>query len=214
MRLIFLGPPGSGKGTQAKRLAQELNLPHIATGDILRQAVKDETDLGLEARKFMDAGDLVPDEIILGMIKEELTRRKKGFIFDGFPRTLAQARGLDRILGELGLSIDYVIGLAVSDEAIIDRLVSRRLCKNCGFEYNLKTRPPQKEGVCDRCGGELYQRADDTVEVIENRLAVYREKTKPIEDYYRQKGTLVEVDGSSGFDEVYDSISQTVGAAR
>jgi adenylate kinase len=214
MRLVFLGPPGSGKGTQAKRLAAEFDLAHISTGDILRRAIKDETELGLKARKFMDAGDLVPDEIILGMIKEELTRITDGFIFDGFPRTLAQARGLDGILGELGLSIDCVVGLQVSDEAIVDRLVSRRLCKNCGFEYNLKTRPPQKQGVCDRCGGELYQRTDDTVEVIENRLAVYREKTRPIEDYYREKGVLVEVDGGRSFDEVYGSISRNVGAAK
>jgi adenylate kinase len=214
MRLVFLGPPGSGKGTQAKRLAKEFDLAHIATGDILRQAIKEGTELGSKARKFMDGGELVPDEIILGLIKEELTRGSEEFILDGFPRTLDQARGLDRILGELGLGLDCVVGLDVSDEAIVERLVSRRLCKNCGFEFNLKTRPPQKEGVCDRCGGQLYQRTDDTAEVIHNRLAVYREKTKPIEDFYRRKGILVELDGGGSFDEVYDSISRNVGAAK
>lgn len=214
MRLVFLGPPGSGKGTQAKRLAKEFDLAHIATGDILRRAIKEGTELGSKARRFMDGGELVPDEIILGLIKEELTRGSEDFILDGFPRTLDQARGLDRILGELGLGLDCVIGLEVSDEAIVERLVSRRLCKNCGFEFNLKTRPPQKEGVCDRCGGELYQRSDDTAEVIRNRLSVYREKTKPIEDYYRQKGILAELDGGGSFDEVYDSISRNVGAAK
>ena len=214
MRMVFLGPPGSGKGTQAKKLVQKYGLAHIATGDILRRAIKDKTGLGLSAKKFVDAGELVPDEIILATIKEELTGKSEGLIFDGFPRTLAQAEGLDGILSELGLNIDYVISLKVADEAIIDRLVSRRLCKNCGFEFNLKTRPPKVEEVCDRCGGELFQRTDDTVEVINNRLSVYREKTEPIEDYYRKKGILVEIDGGKGFGEVFGSITETVGAGK
>lgn len=214
MRIVFLGPPGSGKGTQAKKLVEKYSLAHIATGDILRRAVKDETELGLSAKKFVDAGELVPDEIILKIIKEELTGTSESFIFDGFPRTLAQAEGLDGILSELGLNIDYVISLKVADETIIDRLVSRRLCKNCGFEFNLKTRPPEVEGVCDRCGGGLFQRTDDTVEVINNRLLVYRQKTEPIEDYYRKKGILVEVDGGKGFNEVFGSISEMVGVGE
>ena len=214
MRLVFLGSPGSGKGTQAKKLVEKYGLAHIATGDILRRAIKDGTGLGLSAKKFVDDGELVPDEIILGIIKEELTGKSEGFIFDGFPRTLAQAEGLDGILSELGLNIDYVISLKVADEAIIDRLVSRRLCKSCGFEFNLKTRPPKVEGVCDRCGGELFQRTDDTVEVINNRLSVYREKTEPIEDYYRKKGILVEIDGGKGFAEVFGSIAEMVGAGE
>ncbi len=212
--MVFLGPPGSGKGTQAKKLVEKYSLAHIATGDILRRAVKDETELGLSAKKFVDAGELVPDEIILGIIKEELTGISEGFIFDGFPRTLAQAEGLDGILSELGVNIDYVISLKVADETIIDRLVSRRLCKNCGFEFNLKTRPPEVEGVCDRCGGGLFQRTDDTVEVINNRLSVYREKTEPIEDYYRKKRILIEVDGGQGFDQVFGSITEMVGAGE
>ncbi len=214
MRMVFLGPPGSGKGTQAKKLVEKYGLAHIATGDILRKAVKNETGPGLSAKKFVDAGELVPDEIILGIIKEGLTGKGEDLIFDGFPRTLAQAEGLDGILSELGLNIDYVISLKVADEAIIDRLVSRRLCKNCGFEFNLKTRPPKAAGVCDRCGGELFQRTDDTVEVINNRLSVYREKTEPIKDYYRKKGILIEVDGGKGFDEVFGSITEMVGAGE
>ncbi len=212
MRIVFLGPPGSGKGTQAKKLVEKYGLAHIATGDILRKAIMEKTELGLNAKKFMDAGDLVPDEIIFGIIKEELTGASGGFIFDGFPRTLAQAEGLDGILSELGLNLDYVISLKVADEAIIDRLVSRRLCKNCGFEFNLKSRPPKVEGICDRCGSELFQRPDDSVEVIDNRLSVYREKTEPVEDYYRKKRILVEIDGGKGFDKVFGSITEMVGA--
>lgn len=214
MRMVFLGPPGSGKGTQAKKLVEKYSLAHIATGDILRRAVKDETELGSSAKKFVDAGELVPDEIILGIIKEELTGIGEGFIFDGFPRTLAQAEGLDGILSELGVNIDHVISLKVADETIIDRLVSRRLCKNCGFEFNLKTRPPKIKGVCDRCGGGLFQRTDDTVEVINNRLLVYRQKTEPIENYYRKRGILVEVDGDKDFNDVFGSITEMVGVGE
>jgi adenylate kinase len=211
MRLIFLGGPGSGKGTQAKRLANRFGLKHISTGDILRAAVKEGTPLGLKAKTYMDAGELVPDDVILGMIKDGLlTKWHKGFIFDGFPRTTAQAVGLDKILNDLNMGISRVVNLNVPDQIIVDRLESRRLCRNCGQEYNLKTKPPRTPGVCDLCGGELYQRPDDTADVIKNRLAVYHEKTRPIEDYYRSKGLLVDIDGSKGFDEVFDSIVEAV----
>lgn len=212
-RMIFLGAPGSGKGTQTKQLCEKFGLAHISTGDILRKAIKEETELGKNARRYVDGGELVPDDIILGMIKEELTGSDNGFIFDGFPRTYAQAEGLENILSELGMNIDRVINLQVDDQAIIDRLVARRLCKSCGFEFNLKTRPPKNEGVCDRCGGELFQRGDDNEEVINNRLDVYREKTKPIEEYYRARGLLLDVDGGKGFEEVFDSIVEMVGTA-
>lgn len=212
-RMIFLGAPGSGKGTQTKQLCEKFGLTHISTGDILRKAIKEETELGKNARRYVDGGELVPDDIILGMIKEELTGSDSGFIFDGFPRTYAQAEGLENILSELGMNIDRVINLQVDDQAIIDRLVARRLCKSCGFEFNLKTRPPKNEGVCDRCGGELFQRGDDSEEVINNRLDVYREKTKPIEEYYRARGLLLDVDGGKGFEEVFDSIVEMVGTA-
>jgi len=212
MRLVFLGAPGSGKGTQAKKLGEKYGLPHISTGDILRKAIKEGTELGKGARRYVDAGELVPDGIILRMIKEELTKNKRGFIFDGFPRTLAQAKGLEKILGELGLNIDGVINLTVDDDVIIERLVARRLCKSCGFEHNLQTRPPRKMGICDRCGGELYQRSDDTADVINNRLKVYRDKTRPIEDFYRSRGQLFDIDGGGDFDEVSGSIAEMVGA--
>jgi adenylate kinase len=210
MRLIFLGAPGSGKGTQAKRLAQKFDLKHISTGDILREAIKAKTKLGLMAKGLIDAGEFVPDNVVLDLIKEVLTKRPKGFIFDGFPRTLAQAEGLEDILRELTMNITGVINLKVPDELIIERLEARRLCRNCGQEYNLKTKPPKRENVCDLCGGEIYRRPDDAPEVVKNRLAVYYQKTKPIEEYYRSRGLLAEIDGSRSFDEVFSSISDAV----
>lgn len=211
MRLIFLGGPGSGKGTQAKKLVEKYGLIHISTGDLLRKAMKDGTELGKTARKYVDAGDLVPDDVILGMIKEKLKEIDGGFIFDGFPRTLEQARGLKEILAELGMDIDMAVNLNVNDDLIIERLSSRRMCKTCGFEYNLKTRPPRKEGICDIDGGELYQRSDDNEETIKNRLSLYHNKTKPIEDFYRDSGKLVDIDGSGSFDDVFESITESVG---
>jgi len=214
MRLVFLGAPGSGKGTQAKKFSEKFGLVHISTGDILRKAIKDKKILGKNAQAYVEAGELVPDDIMLEMIKEELTGNTEGFIFDGFPRTLSQAEGLDRILDELGMNIDGAINLEVGADILVERLAARRLCKSCGFEFNLKTRPPRVEGECDRCGGELYQRSDDTAEVINNRLKVYREKTGPIEDFYRARGLLMSVDGGRGFDEVFGSISEMVDTVR
>lgn len=211
MRLIFLGAPGSGKGTQAKRLAEKFGLEHISTGDILREAIRKESELGLMARKFMDAGQLVPDDVILGIIKEELlTTDRKGYIFDGFPRTAAQAEGLDKIFGESGFGISKVIKLDVPDEAIVKRLGSRLICRNCGQDYNTESKPPRVPGVCDICGGELYRRPDDAADIVQNRLSVYREKTRPIENYYRSKGLLAEIDGNRSSDEVFDSIVEAV----
>ena len=182
MRLIFLGGPGSGKGTQAKKLVEKYGLTHISTGDLLRKAMKEGTELGKTAKNYVDAGDLVPDDVILGMIKEKLKEIKGGFIFDGFPRTPEQSKGLENILSELNIEIDKVVNLNVDDQMIVDRLSARRMCKTCGFEYNLKTRPPKKEGVCDIDGGELYQRSDDNEETIKNRLSLYHENNEPIED--------------------------------
>jgi adenylate kinase len=211
MRLIFLGGPGSGKGTQAKKLVEKYGLVHISTGDLLRKAMKEGTELGKTAKKYVDAGDLVPDDVILGMIKEKLNEVDGGFIFDGFPRTLEQASGLEGILSELNMDIDKVVNLNVNDDLIVERLGARRMCKTCGFEYNLKTRPPRKEGICDLDGGELYQRSDDNEETIKNRLSLYHNKTKPIEDFYRDSGKLVDIDGSGSFDDVFNSIVESVG---
>jgi adenylate kinase len=211
MRLIFLGGPGSGKGTQAKKLVEKFGLAHISTGDLLRKAMKEGTGLGKTAKKYVDAGDLVPDGIILGMIREKLKAIGGGFIFDGFPRTLDQAKGLEEILKDLNMEIDEVINLNVDDDIIIERLSARRMCRKCGFEYNLKTRPPKKKGICDIDGGELYQRSDDNEETIKNRLSIYHEKTKPIEDFYRDKGKLVDIDGAGSFDQVFESIAESVG---
>lgn len=211
MRLVFLGPPGSGKGTQAKILADKKKLKHLSTGDVLREAVKKGTPLGKKAKAYMDAGDLVPDDIILGMIKEILQINKDGFIFDGFPRTAAQAEGLESLMAELDLGLDAVINLAVEDREVLNRLTGRFFCEKCGADFNINTRPPTKRGICDKCGGALRQRDDDKTEVISNRLNVYREKTKPVEDFYRSRSLLKDVDGAQAFDVVTASILKAVG---
>jgi len=210
--LIFLGGPGSGKGTQAKILAQSTGLKHISTGDILRSAIKEETKLGVKAQEFVDAGKLVPDEIILDMIREELTKEKRGIIFDGFPRTVPQAEGLDNLLSDLGGKVSRVINLDVDDQVIINRLVARRICRVCGAEFNINTKPPAKTGICDFCGGELYQRSDDNADVIKNRINIYRQKTMPLEGYYRSKGLMAEIEGSREFEEVTSAITEAIGS--
>ena len=209
--LIFLGVPGSGKGTQAKILAQKTNCRHISTGDILRTAIKNGTELGKKAQGFMDAGKLVPDEIILSMIREELTNGSRGFIFDGFPRTVPQAEGLDKLLFETGGKVNRVINLNVDDDVIVERLEARRICKNCGAEFNLKTKPSREAGICDNCGGKLYQRVDDGAEVVRQRLEVYRQKTLPLEGFYRSKGLMADINGARDFESVTAAITEAVG---
>jgi adenylate kinase len=210
MRLILLGPPGVGKGTQAKLLSQHYDIPQISTGDLLREAVSEGTELGKQAKKYMDQGDLVPDDVILGMVEETLQSDKcsDGFILDGFPRTVPQAEGLTAILKKLGLQLDGVVSLEVDDQVVIDRLSVRRTCVNCGAIYNVKTNPPEEEGVCDKCGGELILRDDDQPETIKNRLDVYKKQTEPLVDYYDNKGLLVSIDGSKGIDEIQNEIKQ------
>jgi len=210
MRLVFLGPPGSGKGTQAKILAEKKNIKHISTGDVLRKAVKNGTELGKKAKLFMDAGDLVPDKVILGMIKEILQNNSDGFIFDGFPRTAAQAEALGELMGELSIKLDSAINLAVNDQEVLKRLTGRFFCTKCGADFNVNTRPPKATGICDNCGGDLAQRVDDKTEVITNRLKVYREKTKPVEDYYRSHDLLQDIDGTQSFEQVTSSILEVV----
>ena len=206
MLIIMLGPPGSGKGTQAAKLAEEKGLVHLSTGDILRNAVKEGTELGLKAKAYMDAGDLVPDGLILELIRERLQHGDKGFLFDGFPRTIPQAEGLDKMLDEIGSKIDIVLDLDVSDEEVIKRLSGRYFCPSCQATYNYPNRLPKKEGVCDKCNAELAKRKDDTEEVVTNRLKVYNEQTQPLQDYYRNKSLLKSVDGERGIDTIFSDI--------
>lgn len=213
MKLVLFGPPGVGKGTQAQILSQKLNIPHISTGDILREAVKNQTELGLKAKSYMDKGELVPDDIMIGIIKEVLSSEKckNGFILDGFPRTLAQAEALDKIFEELNIKIDYVISLEVDDEEIIKRLTNRRICRNCGAVYNLLIDKIPEDSKCPRCGGELYQRSDDNPEVIKNRLKVYRESTQVVLDYYEKKGILKSINGVGDVNWITKKIFENIG---
>jgi adenylate kinase len=211
MRLVFLGPPGSGKGTQAKNLAAKLGLDHLSTGDILRGEIDRGSELGKKARTFMDAGSLVPDQLILEMIKDILQKRLKGFIFDGFPRTAAQAEGLDELLRGIRIQLNAALCLSVSDEVLISRLQGRFFCPQCNLDYNLNSRPPKKTGVCDNCGENLRQRSDDTEEVIRRRLDVYHKQTKAVEDYYRKQGLLIEIDGAQAPEKVAIAILAAVG---
>ncbi len=208
MNLILLGPPGAGKGTQAKMLMDRYGIPQISTGDILRAAVKDGTPMGLKAKSYMDAGALVPDEVVVGIVRERLQQDdcKDGFILDGFPRTVPQADALAEALSSLGRPLDAVVSLAVDVEVLVERLTGRRTCRDCGRGYHVKFAPPKVSGVCDACGGELLQRDDDREETIRRRLNVYDEQTSPLIAYYRQAGLLTEVDGMLSMDAVQEAI--------
>lgn len=210
MHLILLGAPGAGKGTQAKMVAEKFGIPHIATGDILREAVKEGTQLGKEAVKYMEKGKLVPDEIVIGIIEERLREDdcKKGFVLDGFPRTIAQAEALDSVLDKIGIDLDLVIDLKVDKEELVRRISQRRICRSCEKPYHLTFNPPKVSGVCDECGGELYQRSDDTEETVRKRISVYEGQTFPLIDYYKKKGILKEVDGNRPIEEISESINK------
>jgi adenylate kinase len=209
MNVIFMGPPGAGKGTQAEAIVNEFQIPHISTGDAFRLAMKQETALGLEAKKYVDQGLLVPDEITIGIVKErlQLPDCKPGFLLDGFPRTISQAEALDEIMDSLGTSIDHVINLHVDRSLLLARLTGRRICKSCGATYHILFNPPQTEHVCDKCSGELYQRSDDTEEKVGTRLDEYLNKTAPLLSYYRNKGNLREVNGEQEINTVATQIS-------
>lgn len=213
MNIMLFGAPGAGKGTQAKFLIEKYGIPQISTGDILRAAVAEGTPMGLEAKKFMEAGQLVPDSTIIGIIKERLSQEdcKKGFILDGFPRTLPQAEALDALMKEMGIALDKVVSLNVPDELIVGRIVGRQVCKVCGASFHVKFNPPKKEGVCDYCGGELMVRKDDTEETVVNRLAAYHAQTAPLLDYYKNHGILAEVDGTRDLKEVTEEIVKILG---
>lgn len=211
MRIVLLGPPGSGKGTHGKRLAEAQGTPLISTGDILREAIVEQTNLGKAAQADVKAGRLVADETVLGLIETRLRMgdARKGFILDGFPRTVAQADGLSRLLGDQ--KIDHVLNLVVQADTVVARLKDRWLCGECGAIYNLKTAPPKVAGVCDRCGGTLKQRADDQPETVRTRLEVYEKETSPLVAYYRRNGVLQNIDASGRADDVYAAIEKAVG---
>lgn len=212
MRILIMGPPGAGKGTQATRIACYGEIPHISTGDMFRAAIKAGTDLGRKLKGYLDAGQLVPDEVTIGVIRERLQEAdcRKGFLLDGFPRTIPQAEALDRLLAELGVKLDTVINIAVRSEELIARLSGRRICRQCGAPYHVVNQPPAREGICDRCGGELYQRSDDTAETVKERLEVYSRQTAPLLDYYRKQGLLREIDGEQGIDRVWEEIQSVL----
>lgn len=213
LRAVLLGPPGAGKGTQAVRLVEKYEIPHISTGDIFRKNIKEGTELGKKAQEYMNAGALVPDELVVDLVKDRLQQDdcKNGFLLDGFPRTIFQAEKLDEFLSESNLKMDIVINLKVGKEALIKRLTGRRVCKDCGASYHIVNIPPKKEGVCDICGGELIQRKDDNIETVENRINVYEEQTAPLIGYYKEAGSLVDFDGEASLDEVFDAIVQAIG---
>ncbi len=208
MKLILLGPPGAGKGTQAKMLTEKFSIPQISTGDILRAAVKDGTAMGLKAKEHMNAGGLVPDEVVVGIVRDRLQEVdcNNGFILDGFPRTVAQADALQTSLQEMAKELDRVISLEVDTEALVERLTGRRMCKECGRGYHVKFDPPREAGICDACGGELFQREDDQEETIRKRLQVYADQTAPLISYYREAGVLMELDGMQPIPLVHEKI--------
>ncbi len=212
MRLILLGPPGAGKGTQAKVLTSGLGAPQISTGDILRQAVSDGTELGQKAKSFMDRGALVPDEVVIGIIEERLRRPDcaRGYILDGFPRTLPQAEALSRTLTSIQASLDRVLSIEVPEEELVKRLAGRRVCRVCGYMYHVETNPAKRAGVCDKCGGSLYQRDDDKEETIRHRLRVYREQTEPLVAYYDKMELLARIDGRGTIEEISRRIDQAL----
>ena len=213
MNLVLMGLPGAGKGTQAEKIVEKYNIPHISTGDMFRAAIKDGTELGLQAKSFMDKGALVPDEVTIGIVKERLSKDdcKEGFLLDGFPRTVAQATALEDILSELNRPIDYVINVDVDKDILMERLTGRRICKECGATYHLVFNPPAQEGVCTRCGGELYQRADDNADTVQNRLEVNLAQTKPLLSFYEDKGTLRNINGQQDINVVFEDVEKLLG---
>jgi len=214
VKIILMGPPGAGKGTQAEKLVELYQIPHISTGDMFRKAQKDGTELGLKAKSYMDQGQLVPDEVTVGIVKERLAEAdcKDGFLLDGFPRTVQQADALDGILEELGMALDRVINIEVDKSFLVDRLTGRRVCRTCGATFHVTNKAPKVEGVCDKCGGELYQRNDDTVETVSNRLDVYAAQTAPLIDYYQSKGVMSSIDGSKSMEDVLAAIRVALGS--
>ncbi|MGI5964357.1 MAG: adenylate kinase [Candidatus Methanomethylophilaceae archaeon] len=204
-KIVLLGPPGSGKGTQGEKLSSELGYTRLSTGDMLREAVRNGTELGLKAKTYMDSGALVPNDLIIGLMKEKIAQTEGGVIFDGFPRTIEQADALEK-----EIDVDLAINLDVDDEELVERLTQRRSCPSCNSVFHLTSNPPKAPGVCDKCGGELYQRDDDKPETVKNRLKVYRENTFPLIEYYGKKGKLVTIKGTGSIDEIFSEVKKAV----
>ena len=212
MNLLIMGPPGAGKGTQAERMVKELQITHISTGDMFRAAIANGTEMGMKAKEYMDKGALVPDEVVIGMVKDRLQQDdcKKGFLLDGFPRTVEQAKALDETLKDLSINLNAVINIEVPLDKLMARLTGRRVCKSCGASYHVIFNPPAEEGKCNSCGGELYQRSDDNEESVKTRLDAYMEKTQPLIDYYQHQGILKNINGDQDIEKVLQDILAAV----
>ena len=216
MRIILLGPPGAGNGTQAAGIVEKYNIPHISTGDIFRKNIKEGTELGKKAKGFIDQGLLVPDELTVGLVTDRISQPdcKNGFMLDGFPRNVAQAQHLDKYLKEVGISLDKVVNIEVDKDILVGRAVGRRICKSCGATYHVEFNPPKVDGVCDVCGGELYQRADDNEETVSKRIQVYLDETKPLVNYYSQEGIIANINGQQSIDKVFADIVNALGSEK
>ena len=214
MNIILIGPPGAGKGTQAKRMVERLSIPQISTGDMFRAAVQAGTPMGRKAKEYMDKGSLIPDDVVIGVVDERLKKDdcKHGYVLDGFPRTLEQAKALDGLLAMAGSKLDHVVVIAVPDDYLVQRLTGRRTCKGCGYMHHIEFDKPKKEGICDKCGGELYLRDDDKEETIRQRLTTYNQQTAPLIEYYSAKGIVRTIDGTGAMNKVENAIKVTIGA--
>jgi adenylate kinase len=211
MNIVLLGPPGAGKGTQAKMLAEKYSIPHISAGDILRENVEIKTPVGLKAKKYMEKGELVPDKILISLIQEKLLQpgSRKGFLLDGFPRTISQANALQGMLRKMNKKLDIVLNISVEDEELVARLSGRRMCA-CGASYHIDFNPPEKEGICNYCGGKLFQREDDREEAIRNRLKIYKEMTQPLIEYYNHKGLLRTINGTGDIQKIFQELTKAL----
>lgn len=216
MKIVLLGPPGAGKGTQAKLIVQKYNIPHISTGDIFRKNIKEMTPLGIKAKEYIDKGQLVPDELTVEIVKDRIKEDdcKNGFLLDGFPRTVVQADALNDVLADLGTKLDYVINIKVDENNLIERLSGRRVCPKCGASFHVVFNPPKVEGVCDYCGAEVIQRADDSEETVKNRLSVYNKQTQPLIDYYTKNGLIKNINGEQDINDVFEEICNVLGSDK